>query len=74
MLLVPDLVGSFGWHCPHRGLTFIKRDHCTSLRAVQHPSMTPTRLLGLWGEQVRARESQRAANSNETETRLTFNV
>ena len=27
----------------------VKRDHCTALRAVQHPSMTPTSLLGVWG-------------------------
>ena len=26
-----------------------KRDHCTALRAMQHPSMTPTCLLGVWG-------------------------
>ena len=25
---------------------FVKRDHCTTLRAVQHPSMTPTSLQG----------------------------
>ena len=29
--------------------TFIKREHCTALRAMQHPSMTPTSLLGVWG-------------------------
>ena len=26
---------------------YVKRDHCTALRAVQHPSMIPTSLLGL---------------------------
>ena len=28
---------------------FVKRDQCTALCAVQHPSMTPTSLLGLGG-------------------------
>ena len=28
---------------------YVKRDHCTALRAMQHPSMTPTSLLGVWG-------------------------
>ena len=28
------------------GADFVKRDHCTALRAMQHPSMTPTSLLG----------------------------
>ena len=31
-------------------IMFVKRDHCTALWAVQHPSMTPSSLLGLLGE------------------------
>ena len=31
-------------------IMFVKRDHCTALWAVQHPSMTPTSFLVGWGE------------------------
>ena len=46
----------------------VKRDHCTALWAVQHPSMTPTGFLVGWVEYVRAIKSERAANSSEAET------
>ena len=36
--------------------SFIKRDHCTALRAMQHPSMTPTSLLGCGVVSERKRE------------------
>ena len=31
-------------------ILLVKRDHCTALLAVQHPSMTPTSFLVGWGE------------------------
>ena len=45
------------------GVPFVKRDHCTALWAVQHPSMAPTSFLVGWGEYVPEIESQRAGAS-----------
>ena len=31
---------------------YFKKDHCTALWAVQHPSMTPTSFLVVWREKA----------------------
>ena len=38
----PGKVSAFMTQEPRRVAAFVKRDHCTALWAVQHPSMTPT--------------------------------
>ena len=46
---------AFSWFIHH----FVKRDHCTALWAVQHPSTTPTLVFMGWGEGERLREINR---------------
>ena len=40
---------------PYCFIINLKRDHCTALSAVQHPSMTPTSFLVGWGEKDHCR-------------------